>query len=76
MGRIYLANDLPLKALGEFLKVITMTNGRQQGITTFLPFHQIAMIYDQMDNMEIAIMYYKKCGDFAPARNRLRELGL
>jgi glycosyltransferase involved in cell wall biosynthesis len=75
MGRIYLANDQPLKALGEFLKVITMTSGKQQGVTTFLPFYQIATIYDQMDNMEIAIMYYKKSGDFAPARKRLEELG-
>jgi len=75
MGRIYAANNQPVKALGEFLKAITMPPGKQQGTNTFLPCYQIAVIYDNMDNMEIALMYYKKCGDFAPARRRLEELG-
>jgi len=85
MGRIYMANNQPIKALGEFLKVITMPPGKQQGITTFLPCYQIAVIYDNMslsasgegdmNNQEIALMYYRKCGDFAPARRRLAELG-
>jgi tetratricopeptide (TPR) repeat protein len=75
MGRIYEANNQPLKALAEFLKVTAMPPGRQQGVTTFLPYYQIAVIYDNMDNMDIALMYYKKCGDFAPARRRLAELG-
>ena len=75
MGRIYVANNQPVMALGEFLKAITMPSGRQHGVNTFLPFYQIAVIYDNMDNMEIALMYYKKCGDFAPAVRRLEELG-
>ena len=84
MGRIYLANNQPVKALGEFLTAITMPPGRQQGVNTFLPCYQIAVIYDNMslnpmghndtDNMEIALMYYKKCGDFAPALRRLKEI--
>ncbi len=76
MGRIYLANNQPVKALGEFLKAITMPEGKQQGTNSFLPCYHIALIYDQMDNMEIAVMYYKKCGNFQPARNRLNDLGL
>ncbi|MDR2888322.1 MAG: glycosyltransferase [Lachnospiraceae bacterium] len=74
MGRIYLANQQPVKALGEFLKAITMPAGRQQGVNSFLPCYHIARIYDGMNNMEIALMYYKKCGDFPPALNRLSEL--
>lgn len=76
MGRVYLANQQPVKALGEFLKAITMPPGRQQGVNSFLPCYQIAIIYDNMNNMEIAVMYYKKCGDFAPAINRLAELDI
>ena len=75
MGAIYKANGQPLKALGEFLKVMGMPPGRQLGVNTFLAFFQIAVIYDEMDNMEIALMYYKKCGDFAPALERLEQLG-
>ena len=74
MGSIYKANGQPLKALGEFLKVMAMPPGRQLGVNTFLAFYQIAVIYDEMDNMEIALMYYQKCGDFKPALDRLGEL--
>jgi len=76
MGRIYLANHQPVKALGEFLKAITMPEGKQQGVNSFLPCYHIALIYDGMDNMDIAVMYYKKCGDFPPAQRRLKELKL
>ena len=75
MGRIYEENGQPLKALGEFLKAITMPPGRQQGVNSFLPCFQIASIYEQMDNMEIALMYYRKCGDFPLAVKRLADLG-
>lgn len=75
MGRIYAENNQPVKALGEFLIAITMPPGRQQGVNSFLPCYQIAVIYDNMNNMEIALMYYRKCGDFPPAIKRLTELG-
>ncbi|MCL2252814.1 MAG: glycosyltransferase family 2 protein [Lachnospiraceae bacterium] len=74
MGRIYEANNQEVKALGEFLKAITMPAGMQAGVNSFLPCYRIAVIYDNMNNMEIALMYYKKCGDFAPAKSRLDEL--
>jgi len=74
MGRIYEANNQPIKALGEFLKAITMPSGMQAGVNSFLPCYQIAVIYDNMNNMDIAVMYYNKCGDFAPAKRRLIEL--
>lgn len=73
MGRIYLANQQPLKAIAEFLKAIHMPPGRQQGVNSFLPCYYIALIYDNMGNQEIALMYYKKCGDFPPAKERLSE---
>jgi tetratricopeptide (TPR) repeat protein len=75
MGRIYLENERPVQALGEFLKAIMMPPGRQDGTNSYLAFLQIAMIYDRMDNMEIALIYYRKCGDYPPAQMRLRELG-
>lgn len=74
MGRIYLANNQPIKAVGEFLKAITMPPGKQLGVNSFLACYHIAMIYDNMNNIEIATMYYNKCGDFAPALRRLAEL--
>ncbi len=74
MGRIYLANNLPIKALGEFLIALTMPQGKQQGVNSYLPCYNIALIYENMGNMEIALMYYKKCGDFPPAQERLNAL--
>ncbi|MCL2051960.1 MAG: glycosyltransferase [Lachnospiraceae bacterium] len=84
MGRIYAENNQPLKALAEFLKVINMPEGKQQGVTTFLPYYQIAVIYDNMalsqaagdkkEYQDIALMYYRKCGDFVPAQRRLAEI--
>lgn len=74
MGRIYLANNLPLKALSEFLKAITMPKGKQQGVNSFLPCYNIALVYENMGNHEIAVMYYKKCGNFPPALERLKAM--
>ena len=75
MGRIYEANGQYIKALGEFLKATTMGPGKQNGVNSFMPCYQIAVIYDNMDNKDIALMYYKRCGDFPPAQRRLAEIG-
>ena len=74
MGNIYNDNGMPEQALEQYQKALQMPPGRQNGANSFLPFYQSGMIFETLGNLETAAALYRKCGDFAPAAERLAAL--
>jgi len=74
MGLIYLRTGHVLPAMKEFLKATTFETARTEGANTYIPTFNMGCVNEVMGNTADAIALYKKCGDFKPALDRLREL--
>lgn len=74
MGLIYLRNGLLVQAMTEFLKATTFETARTEGANSFIPTYNMACINDVLGDTQAAITLYRKCGDFRPAVERLREI--
>lgn len=54
LGRIYYANQLPLKAIQAFVKATTAPKCIVFGTNSFFPLNSMALIYEQMGEKELA----------------------
>ncbi len=75
MGLIYLRNGQYVRAMLEFVKALSCQNAHVVGANSFIPSYNLGLINEMMGEREMALQYYKKCGDFPMAVERLRELG-
>lgn len=76
MGLIYLRNGLVLKAMAEFLKATTFESAHVEGANTYIPTFNMGCINEVMGETDSAVAYYKKCGNFKPALDRLEALNI
>lgn len=74
MGVIYMRTGNYLKAMMEFLKATTFPSASVEGANSFIPYYNMGCINELLGDTKAALTFYKKCGDFAPAAERLREL--
>lgn len=74
MGRMYLYNNLPLKALGEYVKATMIPTSRVDGSNSFLPRYYIGYINELLGEKEGALKLYRSCGDYQPALDKIAEL--
>lgn len=74
MGMIYLNNALFDEAVAQFQKATTFTSATVEGANSYRAFHNLGVIYECTGHIDKAISYYKKCGDFAPAKERLKVI--
>lgn len=74
MGNIYRENAMYEQALEQYQKVLGMPPGRQNGTNSFLPVYQSGIIFETLGDKESAAVCYRKCGEFAPAVQKLEEL--
>lgn len=74
MGLIYMNNGRFAQAVDKFLKCINNVEGRVEGINSYLSYYNIGVIYECLGIAEQAIEYYKRCGNYQPALNRLKVL--
>lgn len=74
MGLIYMNNALFDPAIGEFKKAASMNSSSVQGINSYAANYNIGVIYECSGQIEEAITYYKKCGDYSPALSRLEAI--
>lgn len=74
MGMIYMKNGAYDKALEEFQKATTFATCSRKGVNSYQANYNIASIYENTGKPDEARTYYKKCGDYAPATRRLKEL--
>ena len=74
MGLIYLRNGQYMKALLEFIKATTFQTAHVTGANTFIPSYNIGLINEMMGEKEMALVHYRKCGDFPMALEKIKEL--
>ena len=74
MGLVYMNNGLFDKAVAEFKKSTTMTEFSVEGVNTYLAYYNMGVILECTGRTDEARAAYKKCGSYAPALNRLKNL--
>lgn len=74
MGLIYLRNGQYMKALLEFIKATTFETAHVTGANTFIPSYNIGLINEMMGEKEMALIHYRKCGDFPMALEKIKAL--
>lgn len=71
MGRIYMANEKYPQAVEQFLKATTIETCKFHGANSFLSFYHIGLIFEKLGDTANADAYFRKCGDFPPALQKL-----
>ena len=74
MGLIYLRKGMVVQAMAEFLKATTFETARTEGANSFIPTFNMGCINEVLGDITAAITLYKRCGNFKPALDRLKEL--
>ena len=74
MGLIYMNNARVTRAIEEFTKATSFRNCVVEGTNSFRAHYNIGVIYECLGQKQNAMTHYKKCGDYAPAVARTKEL--
>lgn len=74
MGLIYMNNGLFDDAIAEFKKSVTRTEFSVDGVNSYMAYYNIGVIHECTGHAEEAREYYKMCGDYQPAKERLKAL--
>ena len=74
MGRIYLANEMYPQAIEQFHKATTFETCKFHGANSFLCYYHIALICEKVGDTDNSLAYYRMCGDYPPAVNKLTQL--
>lgn len=74
LGLVNMNNSKFQNAAETFLKCTEFKEGKIEGITSFLPFYNIGVIFECLGFKEEAISYYKLCGDYTPAVKALDRI--
>lgn len=76
MGLIYMNNGLLDEAVAEFKKSVTKEEFSVDGVNSYMAYYNIGVIYECTGHTEKARTYYKKCGGYQPAKERLKALAI
>ncbi|UZW16023.1 glycosyltransferase [Clostridium pasteurianum] len=72
LGLIYMNNAKFTQAIKCFLECTKFPYSKVEGITTYISYYNVGVIYDVLGFREKVVEYYKMCGDYEPARNRIK----
>lgn len=71
MGLIYMNNAFFDRAIEEFQKATTIAAYSVDGVNSYKAYYNIGVIYECMGNKQLADKYYRKCGNYSPALERI-----
>jgi glycosyltransferase involved in cell wall biosynthesis len=74
IGLIYMNNGLFNEAISEFQKATTMEEFAVDGVNSYKANYNVGVIYECAGYPQEAKAAYLKCGDYEPAKMRLRLL--
>lgn len=74
MGIIYMNNERFDDAVSEFLKATKHKECRNVGSNSYLAYYNIGVIYECLGDADKAISYYRRCGNYKQAKDRLAVL--
>lgn len=75
-GLIYMNNGLFDAAIEEFKKSVTKKEFAVDGVNSYMAYYNIGVIYECTGHTKEARTYYKKCGGYQPAKERLKALAV
>ena len=76
VGKLYIQRNEPLKALPELIKALTAQEYDSPESKKEIPSYFIGHIYQCYGQNEIAIQHFRNCGNYPPAIERLKMLGV
>lgn len=74
LGLIEMNNGNFENAAQTFLKCTEFEEGKIEGITSFLPLYNTGVIFECLGLNNQALSYYKLCGNYDLAKNRINNL--
>lgn len=74
LGLVYMNNAKFTQAVECFLRCTGFSQGKAEGITTYMPYYNVGVIYEVLGYKKQAREYYQRCGGYEPARRRLKNL--
>lgn len=74
MGLICMNNGLFDDAIDQFKKATIMEEFSVDGVNSYMANYNIGVIYECTGHLPEAKTYYKKCGNYLPAKERLKAL--
>ncbi|MFW5650235.1 MAG: glycosyltransferase [Acetivibrio ethanolgignens] len=74
-GLIYMNNGHFTEAIQEFEKAAARKSFKMEGVNGCLAWYNIGVIYECLGEKKKAQEYYRKCGEYEPALERLERLG-
>jgi tetratricopeptide (TPR) repeat protein len=74
MGLIYLNNGIFQMAVECFLACTTFPTSNIDGLTSYRSYYNIGTIFEGLSLLDKALEYYKMCGFFKPAIERIKAL--
>lgn len=74
MGLVYMNNGLFDQAIAEFQKAASMEDFAVEGTNSYMANYNIGVIYECTGHIPEAGEYYEKCGEYTPAKQRLKEI--
>ncbi len=76
MGLIYMKNACFEAAVREFEKALQKPHCKTVGVNSFAANYNIGVIRECLGNLEEAREFYRKSGEYGPARERLEAMGV
>lgn len=74
MGLIYMNNARFSDAVNQFEQATAYADCRSKGVNSYAAWYNTGVIYECLGETEKARKYYKRCGEYAPAKKRLQEI--
>lgn len=74
MGLAYMNDTQFEKAVWSFEKATELKNAKMQGIDSYLAWYNAGVIRECLGDIQSAISYYRKCGEYEEAKIRLNEI--
>lgn len=73
MGLIFMNNGRFEEAINSFISCLVDDEGKIEGVTSYLPNYNIGVIYECLGFKDEAFKYYKACGSYELALNRINN---
>jgi Glycosyltransferases involved in cell wall biogenesis len=74
MGLVYMNNAMFQESVSKFLQCQNNKECRIEGVNSYLANYNIGVIYECLGMLNEAVKYYKKCGNYILALNRLKVI--
>ncbi|MBQ9436893.1 MAG: glycosyltransferase [Lachnospiraceae bacterium] len=73
-GSVRMRRGELIQAMLEYIKAITAPIHHREGTNNYIPYFNIACMYEAMGKADLALQNYERCGDYPPALEKIAAL--